>query len=201
VSFTEGETQRSAKQTPVPIIALTANAVVGMKEMFIEKGFNGFLSKPIDVSMLDAILDRWIPEGKKVIGNSASPLTTTNYQLTTTNSPLTIPGIDTQKGITLVGGKEGTYRKLLSLFCADAEQRMTLLGDSAEDVAALISQAHAIKGVTANLGAAEISAEAAQFEAACKAANTTYVTENLDRFIQHIAELVRHISVALKETA
>jgi signal transduction histidine kinase/CheY-like chemotaxis protein len=54
-------------RSPVPIIALTANAVVGMKEMFIEKGFNDFLSKPIDVSVLDEILYRWIPEGKKNI--------------------------------------------------------------------------------------------------------------------------------------
>jgi len=49
----------------VPIIALTANAVVGMREMFIEKGFNDFLSKPIDVSKLDEMLDRWIPKEKR----------------------------------------------------------------------------------------------------------------------------------------
>jgi CheY-like chemotaxis protein len=49
----------------VPIIALTANAVVGMKEMFIKSGFNDFVSKPIDVSKLDEMLDRWIPKEKR----------------------------------------------------------------------------------------------------------------------------------------
>ena len=34
--------------------------------MFIENGFNDFLSKPIDVSKLDEILNRWIPEEKGV---------------------------------------------------------------------------------------------------------------------------------------
>ncbi|MCL2044739.1 MAG: response regulator [Treponema sp.] len=48
----------------VPIIALTANAVSGMKEMFLEKGFNDFLAKPIDVSKLDETLVRWIPKEK-----------------------------------------------------------------------------------------------------------------------------------------
>jgi CheY-like chemotaxis protein len=55
-----------AKQTPklsesqIPIVALTANAVSGMREMFLENGFNDFLAKPIDVSELDEVLDRWI---------------------------------------------------------------------------------------------------------------------------------------------
>jgi len=52
-------------QTSLPIIALTANAVSGMREMFLEKGFSDFLAKPIDVSKLDETLDRWIVHGKK----------------------------------------------------------------------------------------------------------------------------------------
>jgi signal transduction histidine kinase/ActR/RegA family two-component response regulator len=44
----------------VPIIALTANAIAGTREMFLENGFNDFLSKPIDIKRLDAILNRWI---------------------------------------------------------------------------------------------------------------------------------------------
>jgi signal transduction histidine kinase/CheY-like chemotaxis protein/HPt (histidine-containing phosphotransfer) domain-containing protein len=53
----------------IPIIALTANAVVGMREMFIENGFNDFISKPIDVSKLDEMLNRWIPEEKRDRGS------------------------------------------------------------------------------------------------------------------------------------
>jgi CheY-like chemotaxis protein len=49
----------------MPIIALTANAVSGMREMFIEKGFSDFLAKPIDVSKLDESLGRWIPKEKR----------------------------------------------------------------------------------------------------------------------------------------
>jgi signal transduction histidine kinase/CheY-like chemotaxis protein/ABC-type amino acid transport substrate-binding protein len=49
----------------MPVVALTANAVSGMREMFLENGFNDFLSKPIDVLELDAALTRWIPAGKR----------------------------------------------------------------------------------------------------------------------------------------
>jgi len=59
----EWEARQNGRQ--IPIVALTANAVVGMREMFIEKGFSDFLSKPIDISKLDDILNRWLPVEKR----------------------------------------------------------------------------------------------------------------------------------------
>jgi CheY-like chemotaxis protein len=50
-----------------PIIALTANAVSGMREMFLQNGFSDFLSKPITVQALDAILTKWISLEKQWI--------------------------------------------------------------------------------------------------------------------------------------
>jgi len=50
----------------LPIIALTANAVSGVKEMFLENGFNDFLSKPIDIVNLNSILETWLPKGKQI---------------------------------------------------------------------------------------------------------------------------------------
>jgi signal transduction histidine kinase/CheY-like chemotaxis protein len=44
----------------IPIIALTANALVGMREMFLANGFSGYLSKPIDGIELDQILAKWL---------------------------------------------------------------------------------------------------------------------------------------------
>jgi CheY-like chemotaxis protein len=49
----------------LPIIALTANAVSGTREMFLNNGFNDFLSKPIDIIKLNSILEKWIPKEKK----------------------------------------------------------------------------------------------------------------------------------------
>jgi len=49
----------------VPIIALTADAVSGVKEMFLENGLNDFLSKPIDTIKLNSVLEKWIPREKQ----------------------------------------------------------------------------------------------------------------------------------------
>ena len=49
----------------IPIIALTANAIIGAKEMYIANGFSDYLEKPIVISKLDEILARWIPKEKR----------------------------------------------------------------------------------------------------------------------------------------
>jgi signal transduction histidine kinase/ActR/RegA family two-component response regulator len=60
----EESLQKSAQG--IPIIALTANAVSGMKEMFLEKGFNDYISKPIEISRLDEVMERWVPKEKQI---------------------------------------------------------------------------------------------------------------------------------------
>ena len=48
----------------IPIIALTANAVVGYEEMFLKEGFQAFLSKPIEMDRLDAVVKEWVRDRK-----------------------------------------------------------------------------------------------------------------------------------------
>jgi signal transduction histidine kinase/CheY-like chemotaxis protein len=49
----------------IPIIALTANAVAGSEQMFLDKGFNAFLPKPFNVMALDSIVQRWVRGSEK----------------------------------------------------------------------------------------------------------------------------------------
>jgi signal transduction histidine kinase/DNA-binding NarL/FixJ family response regulator/HPt (histidine-containing phosphotransfer) domain-containing protein len=44
----------------VPIVVLTANAIAGNREMFLESGFNDFIAKPIDIKQLDLVLNQWV---------------------------------------------------------------------------------------------------------------------------------------------
>jgi len=50
----------------VPIVALTANAVSGMREFFLENDFDDFMSKPVDVVKLNGVLEKWVPKEKQL---------------------------------------------------------------------------------------------------------------------------------------
>ena len=59
------------KYRTIPIIALTANAVKGAKEIMLEAGIDDYLTKPIEVDQLEAMLSKWIPDNLKIKeGNS-----------------------------------------------------------------------------------------------------------------------------------
>jgi signal transduction histidine kinase/CheY-like chemotaxis protein len=49
----------------LPIVALTANAIVGQADLFLDNGFDGFISKPIDIRQLDDLLNRLVRDKHK----------------------------------------------------------------------------------------------------------------------------------------
>jgi len=212
----------SGRFRTTPIIALTANAVVGMREMFIENSFNDFLSKPIDISKLDEILDRWIPKEKRDAQKSAA-LRSVNWNGQHGESPNncysnnkgkaalaaqagigtipSIPGVDTAKGITMTGGTVTNYVKVLSLFCKDVEERLPLLQKlpSADTMPVFITNVHALKSALASIGVQEISNMAAELETAGKEADMAFIREHLPEFAQQLTALINNIRDALEK--
>ena len=113
--------------------------------------------------------------------------------------PWDIPGIDTEKGISMTGGKGEFYRKVLALFCEDVKARLPLLEVIPEDLSLFITQAHALKGASASIGAEEISSRAALLEEAGKTGDVTFVQKNLGDFVKGLTELVENIRNALEK--
>ncbi|MDR2787341.1 MAG: response regulator [Candidatus Accumulibacter sp.] len=186
-------------EKPLPIVALTANAVSGMREMFMEKGFDDFLAKPIDVSRLDEIIARWVPREKqrKTDGSPRPAETVKNPDST----GLEIPGLDARQGLAMTGGTLDAYKKVLSMFRRDAQKRLPLLQEPPEPEALPLftSQVHALKSASASIGAAGVSAEAARLEAAGRDGNLAAIRESLPDFAVHLAELAEGIRAALAE--
>jgi len=192
---------RGISRKELPIVALTANAVLGMKEMFIEKGFSDFLAKPIDILKLDEILSLWIPKEKREQKTQGNEVLINNQE----QGPFAIPGVDTAKGISRTGGKIDFYRKVLIMFQKDATERMALLKTAhtqlcagSSELTVITNQAHALKSVAASIGAVEISEQAARIEIAGNAGNTDLVKELLDSFLVLLAKLIDDITITLE---
>ena len=122
-----------------------------------------------------------------------------------------IPGIDTAKGIAMTGGTAEGYRRVLSMFRKDTEERMQkfrfflyenmVSGNSTfpeKHLSSFITQIHALKSASATIGAAEVSAEAAGLEEAGKTGDLTFIQDSLGGFMEHLAELVENILTALE---
>ena len=186
--------EKENSRKTVPIIALTANAISGMKEMFIQKGFSDFLAKPIDLSKLDEILDRWINKEKRV--NSVEVKT---QNTVIESGPFSIPGLNIKQGIAMTGGTEAGYKTVLSMFCKDAEDRIPYFQSTPpeEDIIKFVTQVHALKSASASIGASLISEKAEALEAAGKAKNMEFINEKLSEFSASLTELIGNIRSAL----
>jgi CheY-like chemotaxis protein len=154
------------------IVALTANALVGHEELFLENGFDGFISKPIDVRLLNASLnkhirDRYPEEAKKYKPNPES-----------------------------VTHESGEQKKLLmQVFCRDAEKAISVLNNFVitdnGDIKLFTTTAHAMKSALANIGEKKLSDKAYNLEKAGQSGDTAFIKSNATELIHALEALIK----------
>jgi CheY-like chemotaxis protein len=186
----------------VPVIALTANAVVGMKEMFFQKGFNDYLSKPIDISKLDEVLSRWIPKGKQ-----QKPDKEETVKKESDSSTLRIEGLDVKHGLEMTGSTEDIFLDILGTYVKDAEERLGILKGFQQTMpmapvdekalSTFITQVHSLKSASASIGATEMSAKALILETAGRNRDVAFIKQNLPIFCLNLSALIRNIQDTL----
>ncbi|MDR2588383.1 MAG: Hpt domain-containing protein [Spirochaetales bacterium] len=112
-----------------------------------------------------------------------------------------IDGIQTEKGLANTGGTLSGYRKVLTVFCADAQERLPRLKEppALNELPLFTTQVHALKSAAASLGAEELSAKAAALEKAGNSKDDAFIRENLNAFTQELTRLVESILAALAE--
>ncbi|MDR0601536.1 MAG: Hpt domain-containing protein, partial [Treponema sp.] len=190
----------------LPVIALTANAISGMKEMFLEKGFNDYLSKPMEIPRLDDLLVKWIPGEKKIKIKEESRLSA-GIQIPPPSgggpageTPF-IEGLDIATGLANTGGTEAGYRKVLSSFVQDVEDRIKHIrvppDPEKDSLAAFTVHVHALKGAAGSIGATELSADAARLEAAGRSGDMELIQEQLPSFCERLFILTGKIGETL----
>ena len=95
----------------VPIIALTANAMKGVREEFLQSGFNDYISKPVELDKLDDVLRAWVPEDKQ----KAPALPLAPWCRAHPRGPAGPAGHRRARGMSYCGTGQ-VYRKTLFLF-------------------------------------------------------------------------------------
>ncbi|MDR1021256.1 MAG: response regulator [Synergistaceae bacterium] len=177
----------------VPLIALTANAMTGMREMFLSKGFDDYLSKPMEAPKLNEVMERWVPHGVRAAIPDDAP------DAAQEAVTIKIEGIDTQLGLKRLRGSTKDYLEALVIYRRDAEAALSVMKDmSANDIAGFTIQAHALKSASANVGATALSEEAAILEEAGKRLDSQAIRDGIDAFIERLASVASGIRRALE---
>ncbi len=183
----------------LPIVALTANAIVGTKSMFIQEGMNDFLAKPIEVKKLNEVLLHWLPKEKiKMLDakNSEEP----DKNDDTNALQLEIANIDVQYGLRALGGSLENYLDIVRIYYSDGLKKHATISNNykARDLQAFKIEVHAIKSASASIGALALSKLASQLEEAAMKSDWIYIDQHTEQFLSDFFQILENIYKAIQ---
>ncbi|MGN1305854.1 MAG: PocR ligand-binding domain-containing protein [Oscillospiraceae bacterium] len=150
----------------VPIIALTANAVGGTKEMFLEEGMNDFVAKPIEVTDIVSMIRKWLPN-EKIIPVFAEKAQESSNESGNKNSVPVIEGLNTERAVSLLGS-EKLYMQILKEYYLYIDKRAAIITAAIEkgDIKSYTIEVHSLKSTSKQIGADALAELAARLEKA-----------------------------------
>jgi len=184
------EDKRYSKLT---IVALTANAVAGVREMFLSSGFSDFMSKPIDTKKLDSTLEKWLPKEKREKAIEEIK------RESDSEVKIKIEGMDVRKGISMTGGTFESYVQALMAFHKDGLKKLDEIKKCLEtdNYPLYTTYVHALKSASASLGALDLSERAKFLEAAGRQEDASFIRLQNPQFLISLEALLNNIGEAL----
>ena len=179
----------------IPIICLSANAVQGVEDVFLASGMNGFISKPIEGSVLNAALRKFLPEGTYSlveIKDKGLSIEEQDKRNAVIHEELAkIEGLDVATGLHYAADNFETYISTLKQFSAGMGKGLALIRASlaSEDWTPYIVQVHAYKGICATIGADALFRWGRALEAAAKGEDKSACLEETEAFCSALEEL------------
>jgi two-component system sensor histidine kinase/response regulator len=189
----QGQVTNDSPSPHLPIVALTAHALVEDRRRSIAAGMDDHVSKPLDPEELFSVLVKWIPARKQDTGEAPVPRPSREDTPPPTLPPLA--GIDIETALNRVNGNTAILVQALRSFAenhvTDAERIVSALSQG--DTETALSAAHALKGVSGNVGAMRLYETAAQLEMAIREKNET------DTLVNDIAEQLGEVIASISE--
>ena len=165
----------------VPIIALTANAVEGTAEMFINEGMNDFVTKPIEMRVIISKLHKWLPpekieknRDKKM--NAARLNANRDNKASQTTTDISIEGLDVKRAMEFLGN-ENLFWSVLKEYYRVIDKKCAMIQEyeQKEQWKEYTVEVHALKSASKQIGALDLAQVAEQMEAAGNAGNAALI--------------------------
>jgi signal transduction histidine kinase/CheY-like chemotaxis protein len=177
-----------------PVVALTANAVVGQSDVFLVNGFDGFISKPIDISQLDLILNKFIRDKQPPETVETARREAAERKEREAENEIPAPEINSD---------------LIETFIRDAQKSLTILEKitnedtlhSESELRTYIIYVHGIKSALANVGKIELSAIAFKLEKLARDANIGIIAAETPAFLKALRDVIDEFTPKEEYTA
>ncbi len=198
--------KQDTPNTATPVIILTANAVVGAKEMYLEKGFADYLSKPIRRDDLIDMLCRYLPKTMVNVPSIENPEGNTDDNAVSIeaesetvhignpkNLEERFPMLDTKMGMNYCMNDEEFYVEIIETYVQNDKRQLIADAFAAENWKDYETYVHALKSTSLNIGAVELSEHAKALELAAKEGNYGYIRENHKKVFDEYSEMLNKI--------
>jgi PAS domain S-box-containing protein len=185
----------------VPIIALTANALTGNERMFLANGFTAFISKPIDVMHLDAVLNTWIRNKQSEDTIKKAEIELSNLKKEDKNAGaldnVLVAGVDIEQGKERYNG-ETAYLDILRSWCRHTPVLLEKMKKpTKENLPEYTVTVHGLKGSSYGIIADEIGKKAQELESFAKAGELAKIRAANDSFIKMTESLLADLQELL----
>lgn len=179
------------KNGEVPIIALTANAVDGVREMFVQEGMNDFVAKPIELKVMTAKLKKWLPAGKLLKSIREEEKEKTSIQ---------IPELDTEAALKLMGS-EKLFFAVLKEYYRVIEKKAGLIAtyEQNEQWREYTIEVHALKSASRQIGALELAELAEWLEIAGNASDADAIHHYTPRLLEKYTAYAKILAPYMEE--
>lgn len=177
----------------VPIIALTANAMNGTREVFLEEGMNDFIAKPVELKVLISKVAQWIP-AEKIVRTNKSVIDFSKEEADDKKEGKVVVGnLDTETAIGMLGSEKLFWAVLKDFYrVIEKKCKQIKCAEESGDWSAYTIEVHALKSAARQIGAMSLSEKAAAMEEAGNKEDAAKIHECTDEML---AEYMAYVPV------